>query len=62
MLNLSNVADQAVVTVTLNGLTDSSNHALSGTTGVSIRALYGSRSSALRAHWKFRRRFVNNAG
>ena len=40
-LNLTAVTDQSVVTIVLNGITDLSGNALSGTNAVLVRALYG---------------------
>ena len=40
-LNLTNVVDQTTVTVVMNGLTDLSGNALSGTNAVIVRGLYG---------------------
>ncbi|MBA3961301.1 MAG: hypothetical protein H0X40_05290 [Chthoniobacterales bacterium] len=40
-LNLINVIDQSVVSVTLNGISDTSNNALTGDSDVEVRALFG---------------------
>ncbi len=40
-LNLASVADQSVVTVVLNGITDLAGNALAGTNAVLVRSLYG---------------------
>lgn len=43
-LNLSGVVDQSVVSVTLNGITDTTGNALTGDNDVEIRALVGDTS------------------